>query len=1336
MVVDTGNSFWKLENGVWRVSNSFTRENNYQFEMPRKKDKNGKIIQYSTEDWFKQPNGSPGSAAWNPGGSDGFKGNKAKAWTKGVVGMLTGNEKIMDAAFHGSTDDFLKSTGQGMSDAELAINLAVIGGGVVGGIASSRAGVRSGHMESGNLKAMRARYKISKAQVFEEAKKQGRDISKIDEAKVDSFVEEWNKRDPVDNLKIADTYFSKEYADLNTKQRTQQAQKPVWKGGSWDRASAADKSQFTIRWNAWKAGQKAIQDKIDRVGDSFSKVRSAYNRLKAARDKRLADEAKAKAEKNVKKFETDNNLKPMTFMEYLVEFKKVYKKNPTEAELADFKITFNKFRVDLNNVDSAVRETALENYKAAGESDPTSTYFRMWEDIKSKNNGKIDLKAFEEQIKTESLEAFKSARASRIKQFENEHGLKPMTIEEYIYKYQENNNGYRPNRAQLKKFIADYNDYRVDLNSISESTKAKIMEDYEAGGEKTPNLYEVWEVNKAKGGDVKAFEQELLKDAAQSRRAAEYTEKITKLEGLDKNGDGKLTKEEVKEFNKKFDFDADGILGKEEKAAKTAEIEEKYGDLDAEERRLLEDDEVEVDLFGEEPARTGEKPKTDSSAKAAKAAAGATAAGAAAAAITAAVEGGKDKGGKDGENWRDWDLPDPRRRMIELGLEEIGARLLEIFRNPYYYPSQKFKNDPLKEYLFQSNPTMIQNTQPPFMPERNNYFDIGGNEVPVNMEEKAYHPDITKKKVHELLLKTQGAYSDDVEPNAVFINKQNGVIDIQVKVYTEPGYKVVAFRGSDNGVDWIQNLNAAATRLDQFFPFIKNSDNLIGHDGFIRSVALVYDDIKKELDGVVNFEVTGHSYGAALATIFTYVYHLDTFKLPLHAFVFGSPRVFISDVEKYNKKIDLVRFQNSNDAATFVPSNTVSPFGAVGAGLGALVGTKIQPRIGAMSGAIIGGAMAGQINPLPYKHVGLGIILFREKNEVVDLGSSMVGNEGERVVPESYIYVPEGQDSLRNPVDLQGVVMRESIRRLLGYGLTQYVQSGSTVDINYQTLFSSYVDDPDYGLGFLNKAYGYFQLYLDSNRVLLNNKYEKTILQRMQRFRRQQLRQAASGNSVSAQVLRLDQQGGLPIPYGTLSVQLFNQFQNIVIRASQEFYRIPGIDRARYTNEGLWVQRFWADQHSQDEPEYLEYLNFVQETMNKFFREQESRDFFVLRDAFMRFIVADTILVTGYTSQALSIYNQYQGHRLSTYLTRTDLLPEIIYSGQNIPEIITDTSIGGGGGGFTTYTRNPHMPHRNYYDKNGNGFYLDNFNKIQPVNKILGFVFYKDPSVLNQLILY
>ena len=279
MVVDEGSSFWKLEDGEWRVDTTFNARNGWVMSVERKTDKNGKIIQYSSYDYLHNGK-NPGGAAWNPGGGDGFKGNRSKAWTKGIVGMLTGNEKIMDAAFHGSTDDFLNSTGEGMSDAELAINLAVIGGGIVGGIASSRAGVRSGHAEAGNLKAMRAKYKISKAQVFEEAKQQGKDLSKLEESQVDAFVKEWNARDPVDNLKIADTYLSKEYQDLNTKQRTQMAQKPVWKGGSWDRASAADKSSFTTRWNAWKAGKAALEAQIEKVGTRFSRVRSAYNRLR------------------------------------------------------------------------------------------------------------------------------------------------------------------------------------------------------------------------------------------------------------------------------------------------------------------------------------------------------------------------------------------------------------------------------------------------------------------------------------------------------------------------------------------------------------------------------------------------------------------------------------------------------------------------------------------------------------------------------------------------------------------------------------------------------------------------------------------------------------------------------------------------------------------------------------------------------------------------------------------------------------------------------------------------------------------------------------------------
>ena len=1333
MVVDTGSNFWKLVNGEWLIRQSFSAENGWVMSVERKTDKNGKIIQYSSYDWWHRGK-DPGGAAWNPGGGDGFKGNRSKAWTKGIVGMLTGNEKIMDAAFHGSTDDFLKSTGEGMSDAELAINLAVIGGGIVGGIASSRAGVRSGHAEAGNLKAMRAKYKISKAQVFEEAKQQGKDLSKLEESQVDAFVKEWNARDPVDNLKIADTYLSKEYQDLNTKQRTQMAQKPVWKGGSWDRASAADKSSFTTRWNAWKAGKAALEAQIEKVGARFSRVREAYNRLKAARDRRLAEEAKAKGDAAVKKFERDNNLKELTFMEYLVEFKHIYKKNPTEAELADFKITFNKFRVDLNNVDSAVRETALENYKAAGEADPTSTYFRMWEDIKSKNNGKIDLKTFEDQIKTESLEAFKSARASRIKQFEEQHGLKKMTIEEYIYKYQENNNGYRPNRAQLKKFIADYNDYRVDLNSISESTKAKIMEDYEAGGEKTPNLYEVWEVNKAKGGSAKTFEEALLKDAAQSRRAAEYTEKISKLEGLDKNKDGELTKEEVKEFNKKFDFDADGILGEEEKAAKAAEIEEKYPDLDAEERRLLEDDEVEVDLFGDDPP----PPKADATGKAAKAAAGATAAGAVAGAVAAGVEASKKDSvdaPKEDENWRDWDLPASRRRMIEGG---ILKRLLDVFENKYFYP----KDDIFAMERHGRPPDAIVNTQPPFLPDKTNPFDIAANQVPINMEEKTYHPDITKQKVHELLLKTEGAYDEAAPENAVVITNNDFTFNVKVNVYTEAGYKVVAFRGTQmtSGTDWLNDFNTASARLDTYFPFIRNVDNLIGHMGFIRSVAAVYEDVKRELEGVANFEITGHSYAGAMATIFAYVYYLDTFKQPLHAFVFGAPRVFMGDVEKYNKKIDLVRFQNSNDAATFVPTKEVSLTGAAGALIGGAAGYMSRPgnsftrAAGAIAGAVASSQALGQ---LPYKHVGLGIMLFREKNEVVNLGSGFMDNKGDRVVPESFLYIPEGQDILRNPIDMRGEIVKASTTYLFG----DYIREAFTFkekpdDPTYQMLFSGYINDNRFGLEFLNKAYGYFQLFLDANKILLQNKYDSKMMERIHRFRRTQLRGQARQPTAAGELLRTDL-ADTNIPFGTLSAELFTKLQEKVFAATNRFYQLPQIDRSRYTNTGLWVRRFWGDQNEQEEPEYLEYLQEVEDLTNRFFKEQKSRDYFVLRDSFMRFHIYSLSITASQIALLYNMYNKYTGHLLSTYLERIDLLPDVLYSGQNIPEVISDTSIGGGGGGFDTYyKRNPHTPHRNYYDAAGNGFYLDNFNKIQPVNKILGFIFYKDPSVLNQLILY
>ena len=123
---------------------------------------------------------------------------------------------------------------------------------------------------------------------------------------------------------------------------------------------------------------------------------------------------------------------------------------------------------------------------------------------------------------------------------------------------------------------------------------------------------------------------------------------------------------------------------------------------------------------------------------------------------------------KDNENWRDWNLPDARRRMIEV--PDIFNSLLRVFKNPYYYPK-----DQSDSYYFypHASPNMIKNFEPPFQTERTNPFDVGGNQVPVNMEDKTFHPDITRKKVHELLLKLEGAYTDDEGENAKLKSGRN-----------------------------------------------------------------------------------------------------------------------------------------------------------------------------------------------------------------------------------------------------------------------------------------------------------------------------------------------------------------------------------------------------------------------------------------------------------------------------------------------------------------------------------------------------------------------------------
>ena len=92
------------------------------------------------------------------------------------------------------------------------------------------------------------------------------------------------------------------------------------------------------------------------------------------------------------------------------------------------------------------------------------------------------------------------------------------------------------------------------------------------------------------------------------------------------------------------------------------------------------------------------------------------------------------------------------------------------------------------------------------------------------------------------------------------------------------------------------------------------------HFGFAQAIDKVYDNIvhwinEQKLDGERNITCTGHSLGAALATIMAS--RLDANEL----YTFGSPRVgdrrFVKEMN--TDKIKHYRFVNNNDIVTRVP---------------------------------------------------------------------------------------------------------------------------------------------------------------------------------------------------------------------------------------------------------------------------------------------------------------------------------------------------------------------------------------------------------------------------------
>lgn len=169
--------------------------------------------------------------------------------------------------------------------------------------------------------------------------------------------------------------------------------------------------------------------------------------------------------------------------------------------------------------------------------------------------------------------------------------------------------------------------------------------------------------------------------------------------------------------------------------------------------------------------------------------------------------------------------------------------------------------------------------------------------------------------------------------------------DIQCYVRLEKRHMCITFRGSSSSKDWLTDFKFWKKTV----PYGNHFSKIRVHSGFIE----VYksEGVRNKLHGFVTDEIekiiiTGHSYGAALATLCAVDLEYNFPKKDYEVFLFGSPRVGNRAFKNsYNKRLfKTFRISNGNDIVTKIP---LALMGYRHVGIGVHIG--IPKIIGAFS---------------------------------------------------------------------------------------------------------------------------------------------------------------------------------------------------------------------------------------------------------------------------------------------------------------------------------------------------------------------------------------------------